>query len=102
MDEDSLQGRSLLARRGAKTSTAGLWDQGLFTDAISSAVAGTLMYSYTYLQSPRTAVWRALAWPPADWSVANISQRHVVPWYDTGDRRADRRAIEAELERLEP
>ena len=34
----------LLDRKGRTTSTAGLWDQGLFTDAIASAVRGEQIY----------------------------------------------------------
>ena len=48
----------LLDRRGRQPSTAGLWDQGLFTDAITSAIRGDLVYPYTYLQSPLTGVWK--------------------------------------------
>ena len=31
----------------------GLWDQGLFTDALISAVRAEHIYPYTYLQVPR-------------------------------------------------
>jgi len=72
----------LLGRTGSKTSTAGLWDQGLFTDAICSAVSGEIVYPYTFLQSPRTGVWKVIGWPPAALTVANISDLHTVPWYD--------------------
>ena len=84
---------TLLGRRGRKSSTAGLWDQGIFTDAISSAVAGELIYPYTYLQSPRTGVWAAIGWPPAHMTTANVSRLHVVPWHDARPRGADREAI---------
>ena len=83
----------LLARRGHQTSTAGLWDQGLFTDAIVSSIGGSLVYPYTYLQSPRTGVWASIRWPPANTSVANLSQMHVVTWRDRGDRRSDLRSL---------
>ena len=67
--------------------------QGLFTDAICSAAAGELLYPYTYLQSPRTGVWRALGWPAAGTSVANLSALHNVPWHDGRGLRADHAAI---------
>ena len=77
----------LLSRKGKQTSTYGLWDQGLFTDAITSAVDGALVYPYTYLQSPLTPVWKALHWPPEGMSAANLSKMHVVRWRDYGDPR---------------
>ena len=76
----------LLDRRGKGTSTYGLWDQGLFTDAITSAVAGSLVYPYTYLQSPKTGVWKDLKWPPESMSVRNLSRMHVVHWRDYGNQ----------------
>ena len=68
----------LLDRRGRGTSTYGLWDQGLFTDAIVSAMAGRLIYPYTYLQSPLTGIWKAIGWPPPNASVASLSKQHCA------------------------
>ena len=86
----------LLDRRGRHSSTAGLWDQGLFTDAITSAVAGELVYPYTYLQSPVTGVWRALGWPPPNATVPDLAAMHVVRWRDVGDRRLSRAWLKSE------
>lgn len=53
----------LRSRNNRTTSTYGLWDQGLFTDAITSAVSTsrTPIYPYTYLQSPKTCARRVVA-----------------------------------------
>ena len=77
---------ALLDRRGRRTSTFGLWDQGLFTDAISSSVRSSVVYPYTYLQSPKTPIWQALGWPTANMTVASLSKMHVVKWRDYRDR----------------
>lgn len=89
----------LLDRRGKHPSTAGLWDQGLFTDAITSAVEGALLYPYTYLQSPRTGIWQALHWPSPNASVASLAAMHSVRWRDPGDRRLERAWLAEEATR---
>ena len=89
----------LLDRKGRGTSTYGLWDQGLFTDAIISAFLREHVYPYTYLQSSKTGVWREIHWPPANATVAQLAAQHSIQWRDVGVRRRhpdDARAWEAE------
>ena len=61
----------------------GLWDQGLFTDALISAVRAEHIYPYTYLQAPRTSLWRDINWPDPAATVANLSASHVIQWRQT-------------------
>ena len=75
-DEFTLRGR------GGRPQLQGLWDQGVFTDALRSAALGSAVYPYSYMQdaaSPRSAVWRHLRWPTADGATvsdANVSRQH--------------------------
>ena len=50
--------------RSGKPNMQGLWDQGIFTDALASAVLGRHVYPYTYVQSPNIGAWRQIGWPP--------------------------------------
>ena len=83
------QGDEWLLRdaRSGRTSLQGLWDQGLFTDAIQSAILGRHLYPYTYLQSdPRHVAWNrtggGLEWPAPgqDRAPKAVARLHRVQW----------------------
>jgi len=83
------QGDEWLLRdaRSGRPSLQGLWDQGLFTDAIQSAILGRHLYPYTYLQSdPRHVAWNrtggGLEWPAPgqDRAPKAVARLHRVQW----------------------
>ena len=74
-----LEDYTLMNRRN-KASMMGLWDQGLYTDALISAMRGEHIYPYTYLQAPHTGLWKDINWPSPSLTVANLSSMHVIRW----------------------
>ena len=62
-------------------SVQGLWDQGVFSDALVSAVVGEYSYSFTWLHSPSAFANRGydtrssneLNWPPPGFTIANAT-----------------------------
>ncbi|KAL1496723.1 hypothetical protein AB1Y20_014316 [Prymnesium parvum] len=93
-----------LTNAKGRASMMGLWDQGLFTDALVSAMRAEHVYPYTYLQAaPRTRLWADIGWPPASLSEANISKLHAVPWRRRFDhfRPANRMPPEGHPQRLQ-
>lgn len=64
----------------------GLWDQGVFTDALASAQTRRQVYPFTYLQSKAADVWPAIGWPERNASGAlphwrDIAALHIVRWH---------------------
>ena len=70
----------LLRDRQGALSLQGVWDQGIFTDALESAGRGEHIYPYTYLQAPDHRAWNrsALGWPAE--SRDEIWRLHRVSW----------------------
>ena len=80
-EEETLLDAAPGPNRG-KPRLLGLWDQGVFTDALASAAQGEHIYPYTYSISPTNAIWSRLRWPaPASQlTAANASRMHGVRW----------------------
>ena len=80
-EEETLLDAGSGPNRG-KPRLLGLWDQGIFTDALASAAQGHHVYPYTYSISPSNAIWSRLGWPtPASHlTAANASRMHGVSW----------------------
>ena len=80
-EEETLLEAGTGPNRG-KPRLLGLWDQGIFTDALASAAQGLHVYPYTYSISPSNAIWSRLGWPaPASHlTAANASRMHGVLW----------------------
>jgi hypothetical protein len=77
---------TLRGSRSTAPNMLGLWDQGVFTDALASAQTRRLVYPFTYLQSKAADVWPAIGWPERnasgvlpDWR--DISALHSVRWH---------------------
>ena len=63
-----------LRDRDGRPSVQGLWDQGLFSDALLSAVLGAHVYPFTWSHSPKAfAEHPRLQWPPPAFTAANGS-----------------------------
>ena len=73
--------QTLLDRAG-KPSVQGLWDQGLFSDALTSSVRGEHTYAFTWSHSP-SAFPSTLRWPPAGFTNANASALLSKLWQPT-------------------
>ena len=70
-------------------SVAGLWDQGLFSDAFASAVEAEHSYAFTWLHSPQAfAEAGAFSWPPRGFSAANASSLLGRLWKRSRDMKA--------------
>ena len=84
-EEETLLDAGSGPNRG-KPRLLGLWDQGIFTDALASAAQGHHVYPYTYSISPSNAIWSRLGWPTpgSHLTAANASRMHGVSWRPTG------------------
>ena len=71
-------------------SVAGLWDQGLFSDAFASAVSREHSYAFTWLHARRSIGQSPLRWPPVGFSAANASTLLSRLWRRSADARARR------------
>ena len=67
--------------RSGKPNMQGLWDQGIFTDALASAVLGRHVYPYTYVQSPNIGAWRQIGWPPPNTTSRELARLHELKWH---------------------
>ena len=94
-----------LTDRNGHPSVSGLWDQGLFSDALLSSVLGKHTYPFTWLHSPsafagdrisedgRSGLGRVSAvdgWPPAGFTVANASSLWRSLWRRGSNARGGR------------
>ena len=80
-----------LRDREGRPSVQGLWDQGLFTDALLSAIVGTHVYPFTWSHSPAAFdEHRGLQWPPRGFTAANGSAMLRSLWRRTHDWTARR------------
>ena len=81
----------LLRDSSGRLSLQGVWDQGIFTDALKSAVVGHHIYPYTFNQNPSNPAWNAsrLNWPPkGERRDAEAMQRmHHIEWLKSGRTR---------------
>jgi hypothetical protein len=82
---------TLRDRRGAP-SVEGLWDQGLFTDALTSAVRGVHSYAFTWQHSPHAFEGGALHWPPPGFTPRNASALLGKLWRRSPEMSASRPA----------
>ena len=95
--------QTTLRDRLGQPSVSGLWDQGLFSDALLSAAIGASVYPFTWLHSPDAfahgrrdgtvnsdggageGTAGAIAWPPPGFTEANASRIWRQLWH-TGSR----------------
>ena len=69
-----------LTDRNGQPSVQGLWDQGLFSDALVSAVLGEHSYAFTWLHSPSAFSSGGLGWPPSGFTNANATELLAHIW----------------------
>ena len=94
-----LEQTTLRDRRGAP-SVQGLWDQGIFSDAIISAVVGEYSYAFTWLHSPASFAsggsggangssvdGGGLGWPPAGFTNSNATALLARLWHHPDSER---------------
>ena len=80
----------VLRDRSGAPSVQGLWDQGLFSDALTSAVCGEHSYAFTWQHSPHAFASRAFGWPPDQFTPANGTALLRRLWRRSEEMRARR------------